>query len=120
MTDSLCVGSFNVRGLRDRTKRRAVYEYLESKRMFICFLQEVHLRDRGDVIRYSREWVRGGSVWSVGGVHSSGVGILFGSKEVKVEEDFVVVQRRIYCSILFCIKCRFIVLSTYQVLNVDL
>ena len=84
-----------MRGLRDRTKRRAVYEYLESKRMFICFLQEVHLRDRGDVIRYSREWVRGGSVWSVGGVHSSGVGVLFGSKEVRVEEEFVVVQGRV-------------------------
>ena len=42
MADSLNVGSFNVRGMKDKTKRRAVYDFLESKRILICFLQEVH------------------------------------------------------------------------------
>ena len=84
MAGTFSVGTFNVRGLRDNAKRRAVFDFLESERLLICFLQEVHLKDRGDITRFSREWVRGGSVWSVGGVHSSGVGILFGSKEVRV------------------------------------
>ncbi|XP_048854771.1 uncharacterized protein LOC125722638 [Brienomyrus brachyistius] len=41
---------------------------------------EVHLRDQRDEALFSRQWKRGRSYWSVGGVHSSGVGILFGDR----------------------------------------
>ena len=60
----------------------------------VCFVQEVHLRDRGDVVGFTREWGRGGAVWSVGGVHSSGVGILFGGGGVRVEGSFMISQGR--------------------------
>ena len=95
MADVFRVGTFNVRGLRDKVKRRGVFDFLSGEKCLVYFLQEVHLKDQGDVRVFSREWVWGESVWSVGGVHSSGVGILFGSREVKVEEVFVVVQGRV-------------------------
>lgn len=87
--------SLNVRGMRDSVKRRVVFDFVDSLRVSICFLQEVHLRDKGDVGNFSREWTKGDSVWSVGGVHSTGVGILFGVKEIKVDDVFVIVQGRI-------------------------
>ncbi|KAK1875552.1 Acidic mammalian chitinase [Dissostichus eleginoides] len=48
----------------------------------------------GDVGMFSREWTKGDSVWSVGGVHSTGVGILFCFKEIRVEDVFVIDQGR--------------------------
>ena len=95
MAGFFSVGTYNVRGLRNDLKRRTVFDFLGTQRHLMCFLQEVHLKDRGDVVRFSREWVWGESVWSVGGVYSSGVGILFGYREVRVEETFVVVQGRV-------------------------
>ena len=66
MAGLFSVGTYNVRGLRNPLKRRAVFDFLSSQRLLICFLQEVHLKDRGDVVRFSREWGWGESVWSVG------------------------------------------------------
>lgn len=60
--------------------RRAVFDFIATFKCTISFLQEVHLRDWGDVNLFSRERDRGVSSWSVGGVRSSGVGILFGDK----------------------------------------
>ena len=87
--------SLNARGMRDTVKRRVVFDFVDSLHVAICFLQEVHLRDKSDVGNFSREWTKGDSVWSVGGVHSTGVGILFGVKEIRVESSFVIVQGRI-------------------------
>lgn len=53
------------------------------------------MRDASDVSVFSREWTKGGAYWSVGGVHSSMVGILFGDRGFTVEEVFTVVQGRI-------------------------
>ena len=87
--------SLNVRGMRDTVKRRVVYDFVEQLHVGICLLQEVHLRDMGDAVKFSREWTKGDSIWSVGGVHSTGVGILFGVKEIRVEDVFTIVQGRI-------------------------
>ena len=87
--------SLNVRGMRDTCKRRVVYDFVDHLHVDICLLQEVHLRDIGDVAKFSREWTKGDSIWSVGGVHSTGVGILFGVKEIRVEDVFTIVQGRI-------------------------
>lgn len=87
--------TMNVRGLRDTVKRTAVFSCLSNICFTFCFLQEVHLRDGGDVEQFKKEWVKGKSVWSVGGVHSSGVGILFGTREVKVEGTYVAMQGRV-------------------------
>ncbi|KAJ8357897.1 hypothetical protein AAFF_G00056550 [Aldrovandia affinis] len=51
----------NVRGLRDPTKRAAVFASLSAMRGDIFLLQEVHLRDEEDAAALSREWVWGPS-----------------------------------------------------------
>ena len=85
--------SFNVRGLRNTIKRAAVFDFLCSLRTQFCFVQEVHLKDTWDVGVFSKEWRGGKSLWSVGGVHATGVGILFGMG-VSIEMSFVIVQGR--------------------------
>uniref|UniRef100_A0A3B1JZH1 Endonuclease/exonuclease/phosphatase domain-containing protein n=1 Tax=Astyanax mexicanus TaxID=7994 RepID=A0A3B1JZH1_ASTMX len=72
--------TINVRGLRNAVKRAAVFQDLASISPTICCLQEVHLRDQRDEALFSQQWVRGRAYWSVGGVHSSGVGILLGDR----------------------------------------
>ncbi|CAB1330918.1 unnamed protein product [Coregonus sp. 'balchen'] len=52
----------NIRGIREDVKRRAVLGYLEGVGFDVCFIQEVHLRDSGDVIRFKREWDKGESL----------------------------------------------------------
>lgn len=92
---SFKVLSLNTRGMRNIVKRRTVFDFVNTLQADICFLQEVHLRDAGDIQTFAKEWTKGDSVWSVGGVHATGVGILFGSKEIMVEASFVIVQGRI-------------------------
>lgn len=111
--DKITFVSLNVRGLRDRIKRRAVFSYLEGVGFDFCFLQEVHLRDGGDVVRFKREWDKGESVWGIGGVHSSGVGILFGNREVKVEDTFVVMQGRVLGVDVTLRDCRYRLVVVY-------
>lgn len=81
--------------MRNVVKRRVVYDFVGAQQVDICLLQEVHLRDRGDIGVFKKEWDKGESVWSVGGVHSTGVGILFGNRGVGVEETFSIVQGRV-------------------------
>lgn len=85
----------NVRGLRDMGKRGGVFQYLSCVSFQVCFLQEVHLRDMGDVPVFSKEWAKGESRWGIGGVHSSGVGILFGDRDFCVVGSFSVIQGRV-------------------------
>ena len=60
---TLKVASVNVRGLRDALKRRAVFEFLSNLRFDIFLLQEVHLRDGGDIKAFSAGWKWGDSRW---------------------------------------------------------
>ena len=45
--------------------------------------------------RFKREWDKGESFWGIRGVHSTGVGILCGHREVKIENTFVIMQGRV-------------------------
>ncbi|KAI4902960.1 hypothetical protein NFI96_008177 [Prochilodus magdalenae] len=94
-----CVHDFtvltiNVRGLRNATKRTAVFQDLASTSPTICCLQEVHLRDQWDEALFSQQWRRGMAYWSVGGVHSTGVGILLGDRTFEKVSPFTIVQGR--------------------------
>lgn len=89
------VVTINVRGMRNIVKRASVFQYLLQTPLHVCFLQEVHLKDGGDVREFSEGWLKGESRWGVGGVHSSGVGILFGNKDFQVRDSFSVVQGRV-------------------------
>lgn len=105
--------SINVRGLRDRAKRMSVFSFLKSQDFTVCFLQEVHLKDSRDVASFANEWVKGPSRWSVGGVHSSGVGVLFGTHELVVEGCEVGVAGRLM-SVDVCMgECSFRFLGVY-------
>ncbi|CAB1347335.1 unnamed protein product [Coregonus sp. 'balchen'] len=77
----------SIRGIREDVKRRAVLGYLEGVGFDVCFIQEVHIRDSGDVIRFKREWDKGESVWGMGGCTHRG--------EVKVEGTLVGMQGRV-------------------------
>ncbi|KAL6481312.1 hypothetical protein MHYP_G00093920 [Metynnis hypsauchen] len=90
----LTILTTNVRGLQKATKRTAVFRDLASTSASICCLQEVHLRDQRDEALFSQEWRRGKAYWSVGGVHSTGVGILFGDRSFEKVSPFTVVQGR--------------------------
>ncbi|KAJ8349256.1 hypothetical protein AAFF_G00170560 [Aldrovandia affinis] len=46
----------NVRGLRDPTKRAAVFSSLRAMRGDVYLLQEVHLRDEEDAAAFTQEW----------------------------------------------------------------
>lgn len=39
----------------------------------------------------------GDACWSVGNVHGSGIGVLCGNKEIRIEDSFTVVQGRVMC-----------------------
>lgn len=91
----LSVLTVNVRGMREQGKRRSVFQYLSQTSFQVCFLQEVHLKDGGDAQVFSGEWSRGESRWGVGGVHSSGVGVLFGCRDFHLSGCFSVVQGRV-------------------------
>ena len=66
----------NVRGMRNGGKRGCVFQYLSQVSFQVCFLQEVHLRDGGDVGVFSGGWLKGESRWGVGG---GGQGVIRGS-----------------------------------------
>jgi len=63
--------------------------------VYSVFLQEVNLKSLEDSRKFTKEWGRGGAVWSVGGVYSSGVGILFWDKEIEVTNSFIVFPGRV-------------------------
>lgn len=80
--------SLNVRGLRDSEKRRALFFSLDTMVFDVAFLQECHLKDGQDIRTFSKEWTSGASYWSIGNVHSDGLGVLFKDKGF-IMEDFV-------------------------------
>lgn len=89
----LWIITLNVRGLKRARKRKIVFEFLLSYHFDICLIQEAHLRDERDVVLSTEEWRGGEALWSVGGVHGSG--ILCGTKDIRIIESFTVIQRRV-------------------------
>ena len=92
---SLNILTVNVRGLRNRVKRGGVFSHLACLDFDLCLLQEVHLRDGEDCKRFSKEWSRGEARWGMGGVHSTGVGVLFGGWDFTIVSCFSVVQGKV-------------------------
>ena len=83
---SLKILSLNVRGLRNKVKRRAVFNYARQRADVIC-LQETH-SVQNDELQWKLEW--GGDIlYSHGDSNSKGVCILLGSnlKYEKVSAD---------------------------------
>ncbi|KAJ8358363.1 hypothetical protein AAFF_G00013200 [Aldrovandia affinis] len=78
----------------------------------VFLLQEVHLRDEEDVSAFTREWVWGPSGWSVGGVHSDGVGILFRGFSFVIEEVVGFIAGRV-----IFVDCTFMSVK-YRIINV--
>lgn len=85
----------NVRGIKNPTKRRALFASLAAMKGDVFLLQEVHLGDDQDVERFSREWVWGPSAWSVGNVHADGVGILCRGQSIEMQEAVSVIGGRV-------------------------
>lgn len=115
--------TLNIRGLRNLVKRTAFFSYLKTMVFDICLVQEVHLKDERDVIQFTREWDRGDSRWNIGGVHSSGVGVLFGNRNFIVEKCVNVVPgRALYldiCSGENCFRCVCVYAPAMMALRAD-
>lgn len=87
--------TLNVRGLKNARKRKMVYEFLLHYNFDVCLLQEVHLKDEGDIDLFTEEWRGGESAWSIGGVHGTGVGVLCGNKSIRIKESYTLIQGRV-------------------------
>lgn len=61
----------------------------------MCFLQECHLKNTEDIKRFSKDWKAGASVWSIGNVHSDGVGIIFKDTGFVIEEEINIIPGRL-------------------------
>jgi len=57
-TMSLQIATYNVNGIADPTKRRAVFEYLNTVQAKIILIQETHSKVVTEH-RWQREWTRG-------------------------------------------------------------
>lgn len=75
----LNVTTINVNGLKDRGKRKRIFEWLKIKNYDIVFLQETHCTGREEGTLWGEEW-EGETFWSFGGARSRGVGILISQR----------------------------------------
>ena len=67
--------SLNVRGLRNREKRRSLFAYLKSQKANVYFLQETFSNSRDEKV-WAAEW--GGQIfYSHGSEHSNGLCIRY-------------------------------------------
>ena len=72
--------SLNVRGLRNRNKRRAIFSYLKAQKATIFCLQETYSSPEDEKV-WSAEW-GGNTLFSHGSSHSRGVCILLNPSNV--------------------------------------
>ena len=70
--------TYNVRGIRDKTKRNRLFNYFRKNMQGIILLQETYSVP-GDLDIWTREW-GGGLYFNSGGSHSRGVAILLQKK----------------------------------------
>lgn len=73
------IGTFNVRGMRDRTKRLKLFEWLHVYNLDIIVLQEINILNINEGRIWAREW-GGRAYWSFAISFPSGVGILLHPK----------------------------------------
>ena len=74
--NKLSLATFNVNGLKDRKKRKALFTKFRASNYDIIFLQETHCHHKQEKKVWSLEW-DGQSIWSLGSNHSKGVCVLF-------------------------------------------
>ena len=87
MANTFCVGTLNVRGLNNKLKRRALFDYLRRHKVDIACSQETYIKS--DTIHgIKREW--GGQVFHRHGTsRSNGLLILIGAKLMNEETELV-------------------------------
>lgn len=86
-TLSLSLCSFNVRGIRELVKRKAVFLYCKSLKVDFYFLQETHALS-SDYNLWKNQW--GDNIWmSYGENNSAGVAILRGTFQGKILKSIV-------------------------------
>lgn len=91
----LSILTLNVRGLRSRVRRLALYSYLISMGVQVICLQECSLNSAGDSEEWEKDWTFGQSVWSYGNESRSvGVGILCTNRELSLHRVEVVYPGR--------------------------
>ena len=74
MTECLKICTFNVNGLRDKVKRKAIFQIIRTRKIDICLLQETHSTHPTHLL-WKNEW--GGEIYfGHGGSNSCGVAIL--------------------------------------------
>ena len=100
MANSLTIGTINICGLKDKTKRNAVFSWLDNFGYDAYFLQETHCHLRKDEKLWSSEW-GAQCYWSRGTSKSRGVAILFNRKKVYDIENITVDSdgRYLYCDV---------------------
>ena len=87
MANTFCVGTLNVRGLNNKLKRRALFNYLRRHKVDIACLQETYIKS--DTIHdITREW-RGQVFHRHGTSRSNGLLILIGTKLMNEEAELV-------------------------------
>ena len=81
MANSIKVATCNISGLRLKSKRQSVFNWLRQLNYDIIFLQETHCHLKQEVHKWSREW-DSQCFWSRGTNRSRGVAVLFNRKQV--------------------------------------
>lgn len=76
--ESIKIGTININGGRNNSKRAALYELIQNKHMDIIFLQETH-SDLGNEVEW-KMWWEGKIFLSHGSNLSGGVAILFSKR----------------------------------------
>ena len=96
---ALTIASLNVRGLRDKAKRREVFHWLRKKNFSIYMLQEVHCTEDTNHV-WSAEWGYK-TLFSTYKSNKAGVCILFNNNfDFQIEKVFIDPQGRfIVCDI---------------------
>ena len=75
------IGSFNVRGIRDHSKRLLIFKYLREKELDVVFLQECHSSSKDETL-WNSQW--GSKIYfSHGERNAKGTAVCF-KKNVKL------------------------------------
>ena len=86
----LSVATCNVRGLKNKKKRKALFQWFQEQSLDIIFLQETHCHLRKEEYKWGREW-KGMTYWSRGTSRSRGVAVLF-NKNVQYEVKRILID----------------------------
>ena len=113
MTSPRCkILSLNVRGLKNRLKRRSVFKYLKDQNCLFYCLQETYSEPKDELI-WRNEW-RGGIFFSHGSNHQKGVCILLNpASKLAIEECHMDNEGRIVAVNVVLNNLRFSICNIY-------